>query len=157
MEPPSADKKPRTRAVLLIIAGVIAVLCIVFGVTVVQQKTEFEDYRRATLDEQTMPWTERAMTVDECVDFTVAWSMDCPGVGSWCSGHGPRLTLECLGSTDRHEACAAYGEKLAATSFGYQECEQRRESVEGRYAKRAHKKFCAANYRAVAEYCKQLD
>lgn len=156
MDAPAPPSGPRTRGVLLVIGAVVVVLCVVFGVTMMRQKAQFEEYRVRTLDEQTMPWTERTMTIDECVGFTIDWGMACPGVESWCSGHAPRLTIECLESTDRRASCDALGDDVAATSFGYTQCEERRESVDGRYAKRAHKKLCAASYRAVAEHCREV-
>ena len=130
-------------------------LCVAFGVTVLRQKAQFEEYRHATLDGRTMPWTQGEMSVDECVGFTVDWAMGCPGVESWCSSHAPRLTLQCLDSIDRDAACSQLGDKVADTHYGYAECERLRESVDGRYAKRHHKKFCAASYRAVAQHCRE--
>lgn len=136
------------------LGGVLVGLCVVFGVTVVRQKAQFDEYRAATLDGQTMPWQQGELSVDECVAFTVDWAMGCPGVESWCSAHAPRLTLECLGSTDREQVCAELGDEVADTHYGYAQCERMRESVDGRYTKRHHKKFCAASYRAVAEFCR---
>lgn len=140
---------------MLVIIGVVVLLCVIFGVTVIRQKTQFQEYRAATLEQATLPWTQEPMTIEQCVAFTVDWAMACPGVGSWCSNEAPRLTRECLSSQDRQETCAALGETVASTHFGYAECERMREPVEGRYAKRGHKKFCAASYRAVAEFCRQ--
>lgn len=131
------------------------VLCVIFGATVIRQKTQFQEYRAATLGSGDLPWTRAPMTVEQCVAFTVDWAMACPGVESWCSNEAPQLTRECLGSQDRHETCEALGDTVASTHFGYAECERMRESVEGRYTKRSHKKFCAASYRAVAEFCRQ--
>ena len=96
------------------------------------------------------------LSIEQCVAFTVDWAMGCPGVESWCSGHAPRLALECLRSADRRPACEALGDEVESTHFGYAECERMREAVEGRYTKRTHKKFCAAAYRAVAEHCREL-
>ena len=137
--------------------GIIVVLSVVFGVTVMRQKAQFQEYRAATLEQQPLPWTQAAMTVDECVEFTVDWAMACPGVESWCFNEAPTLTRQCLESQDRSEACAALGDTVASTKFGYAECEQLRGSVEGRYTKRNHKKFCASSYRAVAEFCREGD
>lgn len=140
---------------MLVIIGLVVVLCVIFGVTVVRQKAKFQEYREATLAQGDLPWTQHPMTVEQCVTYTVDWAMACPAVASWCSNEAPRLTRECLGSQDRQEVCAALGDTVASTHFGYAECERMREPVEGRYTKRSHKKFCAASYRAVAEYCRQ--
>lgn len=154
MDAPAEPTRPRTGRLILVVAAVVVVLCIVFGVTVVRQKAQFEEYRAATLDGRTMPWQERTLSVEECVAFTVDWAMGCPGVESWCSGHAPRLTLECLSSADRSTDCETLGDGISSTHFGYAECERMRETVDGRYTKRTHKKFCAAAYRAVAEHCR---
>jgi hypothetical protein len=140
--------------VLLVVFGVVGLLCVVFGVTVMRQKAQFQEYRDATLAESP-PWAEGPMTIEQCVAHTVDWAMACPGVESWCFNEAPKLTRECLGSQDRRPACQALGDSVASTHFGYAECEAMRESGEGRYTKRSHKKFCAASYRAVAEYCRQ--
>ena len=154
MDAPAQPERPRSRRLLLIVGGLVVALCVAFGVTVLRQKASFEAYRTATLDGKTMPWEQGELSVQACVTFTVDWAMGCPGVESWCSAHAPRLTMECLRSADRTEACAMLGDVVADTHYGYAECEQLRESVDGRYAKRSHKKFCAASYRAVAEHCR---
>ena len=138
------------------VGAVVVLVCIAFGISVVRQKAEFEEYRAATLDARTMPWEEGELSIEQCVAFTVDRAMGCPGVESWCSGHAPRLALECLRSADRRPACEALGDEVESTHFGYAECERMREAVEGRYTKRTHKKFCAAAYRAVAEHCREL-
>lgn len=154
MDAPAQPRRPRTGRLLLFVGGLLVLLCVVFGVTVIRQKAQFEEYRAATLDDRTMPWEERELSIEECVAFTAEWAMGCPGVESWCSSHAPRLTLECLRSADRAPACEALGDEVESTHFGYAECERMRESVEGRYTKRSHKKYCAAAYRAVAEHCR---
>ncbi len=138
------------------VGAIVVVLCVVFGVTVLRQKSQYEDYVAATLEAGPMPWEQGPLSVEECVAFTVSWGMECPGVESWCMGQAPRLTGECLAARDREQICAALGDAVASTHFGYGECEQMRETVEGRYAKRGHKKYCAASYRAVAEHCREL-
>lgn len=140
---------------MLAVVGLIIGLSVVFGVTVMRQKAQYQEYRAATLEQGPLPWTLAPMSVEQCVEFTVDWAMACPGVESWCFNEAPQLTRACLGSRDRTEVCTALGDTVASTHFGYAECEQLREPVEGRYAKRSHKKFCAASYRAVAEFCRQ--
>lgn len=151
---PVAPAAPRTRGLLLGVGAAVVLLCVVFGVVVMRQQAEYREYRAATLEAGPLPWTERTMTVEECVGFTVDWAMACPGVESWCANEAPRITRACMESTDRHAVCEAFGDAVASTSFGYAECEAMREPVEGRYTKRNHKKFCAASYRAVAEHCR---
>jgi hypothetical protein len=146
--------RPRTRSLVLGIGALVVLLCVVFGVTVLRQQAEFREYRAATLEAGPLPWTQRTMSVEECVQFTVDWAMACPGVESWCANEAPRLTRECMQSVDRRETCEQLGDTVASTHFGYAECEALREPVEGRYTKRNHKKFCASSYRAVAESCR---
>lgn len=152
--PAPTPERPRTRRLVLVVVAVVVLLCVIFGVNVRRQQERYQEYRAATLEAGPLPWTQRTMSVDECVAFTVDWAMACPGVESWCSNEAPRLTRECLASADRSELCDTLGEDVASTHFGYAECEAMRETVEGRYTKRSHKKFCAASYRAVAEHCR---
>ncbi|MCA9712419.1 MAG: hypothetical protein KDK70_41675 [Myxococcales bacterium] len=152
---PVPPERPRTGRLVLVVLGVVVVLCVVFGVTVMQQKARYQEYRAATLEQGPLPWAEAPMSIEQCVAYTVDWAMACPGVESWCANEAPRLTRECLASQDRDAACGALGDTVASTHFGYAECERMREAVEGRYTKRNHKKFCAASYRAVAEFCRQ--
>lgn len=153
--PAPTAERPRTRRLLLGVGALVLLLCVVFGVTVMRQYTEYKEYRAATLEAGPLPWTQRSMSVEECVRFSVDWAMACPGVESWCAGEAPRLTRACLGSADRSEVCRSLGDEVASTHFGYAECEALREPIEGRYTKRGHKKFCAASYRAVAEHCRE--
>jgi len=152
---PTSAPRPRTRGLLIGVGALVVTLCVVFGVTVMRQQAQYREYRAATLEAGPLPWTQRTMSVEECVQWTVDWAMACPGVESWCANEAPRLTRECLASTDRRPVCEAFGDAVASTQFGYHECEALREAVDGRYTKRSHKKFCAASYRAVAEHCRQ--
>lgn len=70
-------------------------------------------------------------------------------------GEAPRLALACLESSSRAAFCEDVGDGVKSTHFGYAECEALREDVEGRHLKRAHKKYCASIYRAVAEHCQR--
>jgi hypothetical protein len=151
---PTASTRPRTRGLLLGLGALVVLLCVVFGVTVMRQHAEYAEYRKATLESGPLPWTQRTMSVEECVGWSLDWAMACPGVESWCANEAPRLTRECMASADRREVCEQLGDAVASTTFGYAECEVLRESVEGRYTKRNHKKFCAGSYRAVAEHCR---
>ncbi len=127
----------------------------VFGYTTLRQRASFRDYKQATTSPDMLPWNDGVVSVDECVSHTVQWGMECPGLESWCLNETPRLTLECLASADRSAYCTEQGDAVSSTSFGYGACESLRDALEGRYIKRAHKKFCAASYRAVAEHCRQ--
>jgi hypothetical protein len=151
---PAPATRPRTRGLLIGLGALVVLLCVVFGVTVLRQHTQYAEYRAATLEAGPLPWTQRTMSVEECVGWSVDWAMACPGVESWCANEAPRLTGACLASADRREVCETLGDAVASTTFGYAECEAMREPVEGRYTKRNHKKFCAASYRAVAEHCR---
>lgn len=151
---PTPASRPRTRGLLIGLGALVVLLCVVFGVTVMRQHAQYAEYRAATLEAGPLPWTQRTLSVEECIGWSVDWAMACPGVESWCANEAPRLTRECLASADRREVCEALGDAVASTTFGYAECEAMREAVEGRYAKRSHKKFCAASQRAVAEHCR---
>lgn len=154
METPASEGRS-ARGLLILIGVVMLVLSVVFGVRTLQQRAQFREYKQATVDLDAMPWNEVPMAVDACVETTVTWGMECTGLESWCLNETPRLTMACMASEDRGDFCAAQGDAVLSTHFGYAECEALRDRVDGRYTKRAHKKFCAAAYRAVAEHCRQ--
>ncbi len=145
----------RARGLLLGIGAVLVALSALFGWRTLQQRAHYREYRAQTADETDLPWTREAVDVDTCVEWTTRWGMECTGMESWCLGETPRLTLECLASSDRSAYCQDAGDAVKSTHFGYEACEALREGVQGRHLKRAHKKYCAAVYRAVAEHCRQ--
>ncbi len=154
---PEEDPRPSFGPILLIIGGIMVVLTVVFGFTVIRSSRQFSEYRRATLLDPDHPprWETETISVDECIDEAIEWGMACPAVASWCQAEIPPLVRACLGSADRTPYCAEAGEEVMSTRFGYHECEARREGVDGKYARRGHKKYCALSYRAVAGYCQE--
>jgi hypothetical protein len=148
--------RPRlsTKRLLLVLGGAMAVLCVVFGGAIVRQHRAFTEYHRVTVEAATLPWETATMEPDECVRFAVDWAMECPGLGTWCENEAPRLVGRCMASRDRTAYCAALGDAPARTDFGYAECATLRVPLDGRHAQKAHKKFCASAYRAVAQTCK---
>ena len=150
------DVQPlRARGLLLGIGAALVVLSAVFGWRTLQQRAEYRQYKAQTVDDAELPWAQGEVDVDTCVQWTTGWGMECSGMESWCLGETPRLTLACLASSDRSAFCAEAGDAVKSTHFGYAECEAMREGVQGRHLQRAHKKYCAAVYRAVAEHCRQ--
>jgi hypothetical protein len=145
--------RPKARGLLLLVAAAVVVLGGVFGYVTLRHRDAYRAYRAATLESGELPWATRHFSVDECVQYGTDWGLACPGVESWCAGDAPRVTLMCLESADRTEACATFGDEVQTNRLGFSECEAMRQDVEGRYTKRNHKKFCAASYRAVAEFC----
>ena len=155
--PPSSETRPSSRRILLAIGSVVLLLCVAFGVTTVRSRDEYRRYKESTLEAGPLPWTLHNYSVQQCVEFSTDWAMECPGVESWCANEAPNLTRQCLASQDRRAYCEDQGDAIASTRFGYKECETLRESVQGRYTKRAHKKHCAASFRAVASWCAEID
>jgi hypothetical protein len=153
---PGAEPRPSSRRVLLAIGSVVLLLCVAFGVTTLRSRDQYRRYKESTLESGPLPWTQQEFSVQQCVEYSTDWAMECPGVESWCSNEAPHLTRQCLASQDRRSYCEEQGDATASTSFGYKECEQLRESVQGRYTKRAHKKHCAASFRAVASWCAEM-
>jgi hypothetical protein len=152
----TAPDRPRigTKRLLLVLGGAMCVLCVVFGGTIVKQHRAFSEYRSATLETGPLPWDSADVAPDECVRFAVDWGMACPGLGTWCENESPRVVERCMQSRDRTQYCAALGDAPSRTDFGYDECARLREPLDGRHAQKAHKKFCAAAYRAVAQSCR---
>jgi len=146
---------PRARGLLIGIGAAMVVLTALFGWRTLQQRAQYRQYKAQTVDEAQLPWTKGEVDVDVCVSWTTAWGMACTGMESWCLNETPRLTLSCLASSDRSAYCDEVGDAIGSTHFGYEACEALREDVEGRHLQRAHKKYCASVYRAVAEHCRQ--
>jgi hypothetical protein len=151
----AADRRPSTRRLLLVLGAIVAVVCVAFGLAIVRQQRAFAEYRAATLESGPMPWTSTPMTPDDCVRYAVDWAMACPGLGTWCESEAPRVVGNCMAAQDRATYCAELGVAGGSTEFGYAQCTEMRAALEGQYAQRGHKKFCAAGYRAVAEHCRR--
>ena len=154
----SDDPKKRRALPILVILGVVIVgLTVVFGVTSMDSSRVFSEYRDRTLhdDEHPPPWTRRELGVDECISFALDWATACPGIQSWCEAEVPSVMVQCLESADRTAYCDEVGDEILTTGFGFHDCEDRRESVTEKYAKRWHKKYCAKSYRTIADYCRR--
>ncbi|MBK6917265.1 MAG: hypothetical protein IPH07_07690 [Deltaproteobacteria bacterium] len=154
MDLPAPTPRRSARRLLLGLAVVVVALSAVFGVTTVRQQRRFRDYREQTLADAVVPWTSAELGPEACVAFGVEWAMGCPGLGTWCENEAPVVVGRCMASRDRSGWCRAKGDALFSTDFGVKDCEQLRASVDGKYAQRAHKKFCAAAQRALAEHCR---
>ncbi len=149
---PARVPRVNARRLVVGIAAAIVVLAVVFGTTTLRQQARYREYREATLAR--VPWAAAAIEPEACVTFAVDWAMACPGLGSWCESEAPRLVTQCMQHGERAAYCDALGDAVASTDFGVTQCERMREHVEGRHLQRAHKKFCAAAVRAVAEHCR---
>ena len=68
----------------------------------------------------------------------------------------PDVIGACLDTQDRGEYCASVGDEVLSTRFGFDECAERYDAIEGRYARRFAKKHCAAIYRVIAGRCRPL-
>lgn len=150
-EPGQAAPSSATR-VLGILAAIVVVLTLVFGISIVRQRRMYRAYVERTLEHR----PPAGRSIERCVTDTVDWAMACPGVESWCANEAPRVARECFAPDELATYCRAQGEKVAQTAFGVGECATARETVEGKYAQRAHKKYCASIYRALAEACREL-
>jgi hypothetical protein len=148
--------RPRFTGLLLAIGAIVILLTVVFGASISSSRAAFDAYKSSTLIESTPIWEREVLSVEACVEHTVEWGVHCPGLESWCTNEAPQLTLRCLERDDRAEYCRDVGGDIASTRFGYRECEALRERVDGKYAKRHHKKYCAAAQRAVAEHCRTV-
>ncbi len=144
--------------ILAVIALVIVALTIPFGFAIHHNHSVFSEYRRATLEDPSKPppWEAGELTIEECVTSAIDWALECPGVQSWCEAEVPVVMSMCLKSASREAECAEIGDAHMTTRFGYDECLERREDVEGTYRARAHKKYCALAYRAVAGQCRRI-
>lgn len=140
---------------LMILGLVLGVLMVAFGAATSRNYAQFAAYQKATLEDPDHPprWRSEAVTVDGCVDDVLAWVEACPGVSSWCESSLPGVMAECLKTQDRSEYCEEVGDTVLSTRFGYGECADRYDGIEGKYARRAAKKHCSVIYRAIAGHC----
>lgn len=152
------DEERRRRIgvrVLAVMGVAIGVLMVVFGGMTSRNYELFDTYQKATLDDPTNPprWRVEALDVAGCVDEVLAWIEACPGVSSWCEGALPSVMDECLTSQDRSAYCEEVGDAVLSTRFGYDQCAERYDQIEARYARRSAKKHCSVIYRAIAGHC----
>lgn len=157
---PEAEKRGVLRLLAILGAAVVG-LSVIFGFTILRNHSVFRDYQAATLEDGDAPppWDTEALSVDDCVEETVRWTMECPGIASWCLAEVPVVAERCLASRDRTAYCEEVGDEVMSTRFGFHACEDLRAGMDDddeKYAKRANKKYCAATYRAVAEHCLSL-
>lgn len=159
-DPGEAEARRRIGVrVLLVLGVVLAVLMYVFGSATVRSYEQFEDYRSATLDDPQSPpaWEAETLDIDGCVDAVLDWMEACPGMSSWCEGSLPDVTNMCLVTADRGDYCEEVGEAVGSTRFGYHECAERYDAIDGRYARRAAKKHCSLIYRVIAGHCRDAN
>lgn len=153
-----ADAERRRRIgvrVLMILGLVLGVLMVVFGAATSRNYEQFAAYQKATLEDPDHPprWRSEDVSVEGCVDEVLAWVEACPGVSSWCESSLPGVMDECLKTRDRSEYCEEVGDTVLSTRFGYDECAERYDAIEAKYARRAAKKHCSVIYRSIAGHC----
>lgn len=152
------DEEARRRIglrVLLVIGVGLAVLMVVFGQTTSKNYERYDAYYKASLQDPQSPprWETEALTVDQCVDEVLDWVEDCPGVSSWCQGALPDVMGACFDTQDRSGYCAEVGDAVLTTRFGFEQCAERYDKIEGHYTRRYAKKHCALLYRTIAGRC----
>lgn len=152
---PTASGSARSSKIVWILLGAILVFAVVFGAVTVRSRQAFDAYKEATLADPASPpvWEREALDIEACVDEVLTWGLECPSIQSWCLGSVPGVLHSCLDSQPRQAACAAYGDEISATRFGYDACAGRYGEIEEKYRKRATKKYCATIYRSLADYC----
>jgi hypothetical protein len=141
--------------VLVVIAVILVFLMIMFGRATAVGYEDFEAYRMSTLNDPAHPprWKTEALDVDACVDEVLVWIEACPGVSSWCEGSLPDVLNQCLDTQDHTAYCESVGDAVKSTRFGFDECSERYDKIEGRYARRYAKKHCSILYRVIAGRC----
>lgn len=161
-EPTPASAEPDAEArrrigvrVLVVIGVVLAVLMVLFGQATAKSYDQFEAYRSSTLQDPANPprWEREALSVEQCVDEVLDWVETCPGVSSWCESSLPDVTNLCLDTQDRSAYCESVGDAVLSTRFGFEECSERYDKIEGRYARRYAKKHCSVIMRVIAGRC----
>ena len=153
------DLKTRISATTLGLLAIGATLLVAwpYAQSVLRENRAFTDYVRETLREpaQPLPWVLREVSPEECIALAGAWVDGCPGVDEFCNGALPEFMRVCLGSADRASYCAAQGDAIFTTGFGYHACEALLDGLDRSRSKQVEK-HCAAGYRAVADHCRDL-
>lgn len=148
---PELGKRASTTRVLLVLGGAALLLTVVFGAMLMRHRASYRAYVDRTLAPSQHP--PRGVSVPDCVAYAVDWAMHCPGIESWCANEAPQVARACFAATDLAAYCKTQSDAFATTSFGVEACTEARASLDGTYARRSHKKFCASVYRSLAERC----
>ncbi len=146
--------KLRKRMVIAAAVLLALILTGLFGWTTFRGSREFSAYRAQTLENPL--WTREKLSVSQCVDQTIEWAQNCPGISNWVEAAVPDVARDCFSSQDRKAFCDAAGDSIHSTRFGYEECGQRLEGVVGKRKIKALTKWCAKSYRVLANYCDEL-
>lgn len=91
----------------------------------------------------------KQLTVEGCVDATLAWGRSCKAMKSLCDATTPEMMGKCLAARNRESYCRRLGTTGHDTRFGFKECK-------ARGVDRKSKKTCAIAYRAIADHCDRL-
>ena len=156
--PAPAEFSPRPTKVLWWLGAMVLAMTLVILAVLGRQYFAYRTYKIQTLGQyaQNYPWAAEKPGVEACVDMTLSWVVECPGLPTLCEGQLHRLMQECWHvATNTGEYCAAVGDSYRATSFGYPECAQRkaRFASQGKFMK---SKLCNANYRIIAQGCAEM-
>lgn len=148
---PGQAPRPSAARVLGILGILVALFTLVFGVSIDRQRRMYREYVEQTRSVR----APGGRSIETCITDTVDWAMGCPGVEIWCANEAPQVARECFAPDALAAYCHVQGDRVAQTAFGVDECATARASVEGKYAQRAHKKYCASIFRALAEACRE--
>lgn len=93
------------------------------------------------------PWHERPLSPEECVDATLAWTRECPGIKTMCDMYVERVVGLCMDTQDRNTFCHDIVDNSYTTEFGVPECRARG------VRRNVNKEACANSYRTIDAYC----
>ena len=144
---PNAASNLKAAGVVILVAVLLSVL---LGGLLFRNYSRFLSYAHHTLTQpdEPPPWIANGpLSPEACVDATLDWAAECPGIKSLCDEYTTRVTQECLSQGDHLEYCTRLGPRTATTEFGLQECYTR--------GTRRHydSESCANAYRAIDAYC----
>lgn len=144
-EQPVTEERRRSNSWKIVVAVLFA-LSTVIGVLAYWRFIVSDRFLREDLEK--MARVGRSLSVEQCVDATVAWAGTCRAMKSLCDATGPQLMRTCLAARDRSDYCNHLGDRAKETHFGFKECKARKVT-------RKTKKACAAAYRAIASHCQR--
>lgn len=130
-----------------LVVSVLFALSVVIGVVAYWRFIASDRYLRADL--KRLAAQGKQLTVEGCVDATLAWGRSCKAMKSLCDATAPEMMGKCLAARDRSSYCRRLGTTGHDTHFGFKECK-------ARGVDRKSKKTCATAYRAIATHCDRL-
>lgn len=138
------------------VIGALLLAAVPWGLSVYRHYDAYADYFRATVVEASPRWAEEPLSPEACLDEGYRWIHGCPGIDDFCESGFRRVVSRCVASRDRTAWCRALNGRWAATTFGYQACEERVAAEDDPDLAETIDDACPLGYRVLADHCSRL-